>query len=88
MPHHLAFNKRHNYEDDLEQAIFVPVGLSANGIYVDVAAKLDTGAEYCLFDRKWASEEQMKRGTPSRFLQPQRLSPTVSICTSVFVPAA
>jgi hypothetical protein len=54
MPHRLFFDERHSYREDFTQAIVVPVGLSANGIYADVAAKLDTGAEYCLFDRKWA----------------------------------
>jgi hypothetical protein len=54
MPHPLVFDERHSYREDFTQAIVVPVGLYANGIYVDVAAKLDTGAEYCLFDRKWA----------------------------------
>ena len=54
MPYRLAFDKRHDYKEDSTQAIVVPVGLSANGIHVQFGAKLDTGAEYCLFDRKWA----------------------------------
>lgn len=54
MSHHLVFDKRHYYKEDPRQVIFVPVELSANGIRVDVAAKLDTGAECCLFDRRWA----------------------------------
>jgi hypothetical protein len=52
MPYPFAFDKRHNYKEDSTHAIVVPVGLSANGLYVEVGAKLDTGAECCLFDRK------------------------------------
>ncbi|SRR5579871_2275683 len=54
MPYDLRFENRHVYKDDPQQAIFVPIGLSANGSYVEVAAKLDTGADFCVFDRRWA----------------------------------
>src|SRR5580658_6055583 len=54
MPHRFEVVQRHNYEKDADQAIFIPLRLSANGILVHLAAKLDTGADYCLFDREWA----------------------------------
>jgi hypothetical protein len=54
MPYRLTFDHRHEYESDEHQTISVPLQLSANGIQVRLAAKLDTGADYCLFDRKWA----------------------------------
>jgi hypothetical protein len=54
MVHHLNFDECHNYENDADQAIFIPLQLSANGTVVKLAAKLDTGADYCLFDREWA----------------------------------
>jgi hypothetical protein len=54
MAHRLEFDECHSYEKDADQSIFIPLRLSANGIVVNLAAKLDTGADYCLFDREWA----------------------------------
>jgi hypothetical protein len=53
MAYPFVFDRRHNYEKDADQAIFIPLRLSANGIVVNLAAKLDTGADHCLFDREW-----------------------------------
>ena len=54
MAYRLSFDHHHDYETDADQVVSVPVTLSANGIEVRLTAKLDTGADYCLFDRKWA----------------------------------
>ena len=56
MPYRLSFDEHHNYDRDVDQAIFVPIGIAANDTYIELAAKLDTGADYCLFDRRWADE--------------------------------
>jgi hypothetical protein len=50
----LSFDHYHGYEADAAQVVSVPVRLSANGVAVRLTAKLDTGADYCLFDREWA----------------------------------
>lgn len=54
MAYRLSFDHHHDYEADAEQVVSVPLQLSANGIIARLTAKLDTGADYCLFDRKWA----------------------------------
>jgi len=53
MAYRLEFNDYHNYEKTTDQTIFVPIGLSANDSYIALAPKLDTGADHCLFDRRW-----------------------------------
>jgi hypothetical protein len=54
MAYQLGFDHRHDYERDSHKGISVPLIMSANGVGIMLTAKLDTGADYCLFDRKWA----------------------------------
>jgi hypothetical protein len=54
MAYRMEFDHRHDYERDSHKGISVPLLISANGFGIRLSAKLDTGADYCLFDRKWA----------------------------------
>ena len=52
MSEHLVFRHSYTYPDDAQQpGISVPVRLHANNRFVSLAAKIDTGADYCLFER-------------------------------------
>jgi hypothetical protein len=48
--HNLEFGIRHKYDDSVP-GITVPVHLEYQGSRVQFDAKIDTGAELCLFDR-------------------------------------
>ncbi|MGH9719211.1 MAG: aspartyl protease family protein [Bryobacteraceae bacterium] len=47
MIYRLPFRQRHSYSDSIQ----VPVVLSLGARSVDLKAHLDTGAQYCLFER-------------------------------------
>ena len=52
MPQHLVFRHSYTYPDDARQpGITVPIKLHANNRFVSLVAKVDTGADYCLFER-------------------------------------
>ena len=53
MPTSLEFETSHQYEGSVE-GIEIPVALSAGEYSVELLAKLDTGASYCIFERKYA----------------------------------
>jgi hypothetical protein len=48
----IEFSVTHRYASD-EDAITVPVTLRAGTSSVDVAAKVDTGAAFCIFERRF-----------------------------------
>jgi predicted aspartyl protease len=50
----MSFDQSYDYASDEDQAIQVPVLLSANDQSHRVLAKLDTGADFCVFERVWA----------------------------------
>jgi len=53
VPYSLAFQQRFRY-DSLEQGITLDVVLSRGQEYAVCAAKIDTGAQFCLFEREIA----------------------------------
>jgi hypothetical protein len=53
MPVSMEFSFSHHYSSSAE-GIEVPVTLGSGGQSVDLLAKLDTGAAYCIFDRRYA----------------------------------
>ena len=53
MPVSLAFDAAHHYPDALD-GIEVPITLCIGRQSVEFAAKLDTGAAHCIFERKYA----------------------------------
>lgn len=50
MPHNLTFEQLFEY-DDSEVGITVPITLQSGNDTVDLAAKIDTGSTYCIFER-------------------------------------
>jgi hypothetical protein len=63
----LRFTDRHTYESRAE-GITVPAVLRAAGNEIQLLAKVDTGATYCLFER-WVAEElglQVEEGERQR----------------------
>ena len=52
MSFRLAFDQKHSYEHDRDQWIQVPVRLFVNDRSLLVTATLDTGSEFCVFERK------------------------------------
>src|SRR5436305_839739 len=51
--HTLTFSLKHNY-DSTKTGITVPVELSNGSNIVQVDARLDTGASFCIFERTYA----------------------------------
>ena len=68
MPHSLEFQERHHY-GDVSSGIPIPVVLRAGRQEVEWTAKLDTGAQYCVFERECG--EQL--GLTIEYGQPQRI---------------
>src|SRR6516225_6285782 len=52
MPVSLEFDTTHQYTD-AKDGIHVPITLAVGRESVELLAKLDTGAEYCIFERKY-----------------------------------
>jgi predicted aspartyl protease len=61
-----SFRQRYIYSSP---AITVPLILKPGGQRVDCLAKVDTGADFCLFDREYAEalSIEVERGTPTPF---------------------
>ena len=57
--HELKFRKRHQY-DNRQDGITVPVLLRTVGMSIDLLAKIDTGAEDCLFERAYAEALEIR----------------------------
>lgn len=55
MSHRLAFGTLYEYAT-LESGITIPVALSVGAKVVDLFAKVDTGAAYCLFQREFGED--------------------------------
>jgi hypothetical protein len=53
MPVSMEFSFSHHYSSSAE-GIEVPVTLGNGGQFVDLIAKLDTGAAHCIFERRYA----------------------------------
>ena len=53
MPVSLEFDNTHKYTEATD-GINVPITLAIGSQSVDLLAKLDTGAAYCIFERKYA----------------------------------
>ncbi len=53
MPHQIEYNLSYRYTTT-EAGITIPVSLIAGERSAECQAKIDTGAEYCLFDRTYA----------------------------------
>jgi hypothetical protein len=68
VPYPLSFRTRYAYKPS-GQGVSVPVSLSAGPETVQLFAKIDTGADYCLFERGFAEALllEVERGTPSDF---------------------
>jgi hypothetical protein len=64
----LLFQMRYGYKP-AERGVSVPVSLSAGEETVRLFANVDTGAEYCLFERGFAEALliELERGTPLDF---------------------
>jgi hypothetical protein len=65
VPYTLNFEVLHTY-DPAKSGISVPVELRLNGRVVTLAAKLDTGASFCIFARTYAEALSLdiERGIP------------------------
>jgi hypothetical protein len=68
VPYPFYFRTRYAYKPS-DQGIGVPVSLSVGLETVKLFAKIDTGADYCLFERGFAEALllEVERGTPSDF---------------------
>lgn len=68
MPYPLSFRVRYAYKSS-DRGVSVPVSLSAGPETVKLFANVDTGADYCLFERGFAEALliEVERGTPSGF---------------------
>lgn len=68
MTHHLDFSISYRY-DSSKGGITVPAVVTAAGVSVDCFAKIDTGAEFCLFQRTLADllKLDLPSGQPIRF---------------------
>ncbi len=64
----LSFKICHSYGNN-DPGVTVPVSLSVGGQPIKLFAKVDTGAEYCLFERKFADalEIDVERGGEKTF---------------------
>ena len=71
MAHTLTFSAIHEYDAD-EPGITIPIRLSAGQIVVDVQAKFDSGASYCIFQRQYAETLglQLEMGVPQWIATP------------------
>lgn len=70
MPVTLTFSREHNYGGYPGSAIVIPIHLKlGNNRPVRILAKLDTGAEYCIFKREHGEALQLdiERGIPRDF---------------------
>ena len=52
--HHLEFRQRHNYKGSF--GIGLPVSLRLGAQVVDLLARVNTGAEYCVFERAYGEQ--------------------------------
>ncbi|HEY3839821.1 MAG TPA: hypothetical protein VGL72_24790, partial [Bryobacteraceae bacterium] len=52
--------KTHHRFDDRQDGVTVPVLLETSKDSIDLLAKIDTGADYCLFDREYAEALAIK----------------------------
>src|SRR5438132_9350823 len=68
VPYPLSFRFLHNYKLS-DPGVSVPVSLSAGPRTVALFAKVDTGADYCLFEREYAEELsiEVENGRPLDF---------------------
>jgi hypothetical protein len=66
MPVSLHFDTTHHYAEAVE-GINVPITLSVGRQSVELLAKLDTGAAYCIFERRYG--EMLELGLESGRLQ-------------------
>ena len=68
LPYPLSFRTRYAYKAS-DRGVSVPVALSAGPETVQLFAKIDTGADYCLFERGYAEALllEVERGTSSDF---------------------
>lgn len=68
MPYSLSFRERHAYRSS-DTGVSIPFSLSAGSETVRSSAKVDTGAEYCVFDRGLAEALliEVERGTHLNF---------------------
>ena len=51
MPHNLQFEISHEY-NSTSGGIWIPTHLTLGNLKIDCEAKVDTGAEYCVFQRE------------------------------------
>lgn len=68
MPYPLSFRIRHAYRSS-DEGVSVPVSLRMGAEIVNLFAKIDTGADYCLFERGFAEalSIDVERGTQLSF---------------------
>ena len=68
MPYPLSFRLRYAYKPS-DLGVSVPVSLSNGSGRVNLFAKVDTGADYCLFERGFADALliEVEHGTPLDF---------------------
>ena len=52
MPVSVEFDTEHRYKD-VRDGIHLPITLAVGRASVELLAKLDTGAEYCIFERRY-----------------------------------
>lgn len=69
MPHQLNFKMSYRYQS-LKGGIVIPAVLTVGELSVDCDAKIDTGAEYCLFERDVgeALELDLESGHPLKMV--------------------
>ena len=53
MSFRLNFDHHVSYDDERDRGISIPVRLSANDRSCLITAKLDTGCDFCIFERRW-----------------------------------
>lgn len=58
MAHQISFKEIYQYKSS-KAGITIPTTLLANNVTVECSAKIDTGAEYCLFKRDYANRLQL-----------------------------
>ncbi len=66
MPENLTFDKTYSY-DTLRTGISLPVILKSGKNFIEIHAKLDTGASHCIFERQHAEllDLDIESGEPS-----------------------
>jgi len=56
--HQLIFSTRHHFRS-IQGGLIIPVQLATGSALVDCEAKIDTGADYCLFERALAESLEL-----------------------------